>query len=272
MSAPKRGLYEALITEALEAKLEELDGSHKAMRNPLHHAEAPDRIALHVGRIIQWALTSVPDKERVARGTELARQLIDQIDRVVAGGRAGADRPIESGEILRAISARLPDGSIEIFDAPLIPLLDTTLITNSPDEPRVGSQILTEIHSANGIVLVMAFIRRTGIRPMLNALRKHCERGHPLRILTTTYTDSTELAALDQLKELGAEIQVSPKKRPISGLLRLLIRLRMSEFSDFTPKLPVNCLDQGIRRGYFDSSLLLRHSSLPCRKLRMASH
>lgn len=209
MSAPKRGLYEALITEALEAKLEELDGSHKAMRNTLHHAEAPDRIALHVGRIIQWALTSVPDKERVARGTELARQLIDHIDRVVAGGRAGADRPIESGEILRAISARLPDGSIEIFDAPLIPLLDTTLITNSPDEPRVGSQILTEIHSANGIDIVMAFIRRTGIRPMINALRKHCERGHPLRILTTTYTDSTELAALDQLKELGAEIQVS---------------------------------------------------------------
>lgn len=34
----------------------------------------------------------------------------------------------------------------------------------------------------------MAFIRRSGIRPMMTALKKHTETGHPLRVLTTTYT------------------------------------------------------------------------------------
>ena len=209
MSSPKRGLYESLITEALEASLEGLDESYEAQRNRLHYAEAPDRIALHVSRIIQWALVSVPDKDRVTKGIALARQLIEQIDLAIAEGKAGVDRPIESGEILRSVNARLPDGSNEVLDAPLIPLLDTTLISNSPDEPRVGSQLLAEIHSADGIDVVMAFIRRTGIKPMINALTKHCERGKRLRILTTTYTGSTELAALDLLKNLGAEIRVS---------------------------------------------------------------
>ena len=43
--------------------------------------------------------------------------------------------------MLRAMLGRLPDGDPEVIDAPLIPLLDTTLLTNAPGEPRVGNQL-----------------------------------------------------------------------------------------------------------------------------------
>ena len=91
----------------------------------------------------------------------------------------------------------------------MIPLLDTTLLTNAPGEPRVGSQVLTEIESADAIDLVMAFIRTSGLLPIADALRVHCERGRPLRVLTTTYTGSTEARALELLEDLGAEVRVS---------------------------------------------------------------
>src|SRR5690606_21230586 len=55
----------------------------------------------------------------------------------------------------------------------------------------------------------MAFIRRTGLRSRQDALRRHCAAGRPLRVLTTTYTQSTELEALRALAELGAEVRVS---------------------------------------------------------------
>ena len=55
----------------------------------------------------------------------------------------------------------------------------------------------------------MAFIRRSGIAPLLDALRRHCDAAEPLRVLTTTYTGSTERRALDQLVDLGAEVRVS---------------------------------------------------------------
>jgi superfamily II DNA or RNA helicase/HKD family nuclease len=209
MPAPNRGLYESLITDALEASLEQLEQCHAVRRQALHPAEAPDRIALHLGRIIERSLQDVPDNQRVAKGIELARRLIEQISRTVADSNPEGDRPIGAGEMLGAIAAKLPDGTAEAIDAPLIPLLDTTLLTNAPDEPRVGSQLLTEIHSADRIDIVMAFIRRTGLRPMMDALRKHCEAGRPLRILTTTFTGTTELAALDDLAQLGAEVRVS---------------------------------------------------------------
>ena len=43
----------------------------------------------------------------------------------------------------------------------------------------------------------------------MDALRRHCESGKPLRLLTTTCTNSTEQRALDELARLGAEIRVS---------------------------------------------------------------
>ena len=46
----------------------------------------------------------------------------------------------------------------------------------------------------------MAFIRWSGVRPLIDALRRHCEAGKPLRVLTTTYTNSTEQRALDELR------------------------------------------------------------------------
>ena len=44
---------------------------------------------------------------------------------------------------------------------------------------------------------------------MLAALRRHVEEGGRIRLLTTTYTNSTEARALDELAAIGAEVKVS---------------------------------------------------------------
>src|SRR5690606_16241553 len=115
----------------------------------------------------------------------------------------------EPGTVLHAILRRLPDGTPAPVEEPLTPLLDTTLLTNAPGEPNLLAQLRSEIASADEIDLVMAFIRRSGIRPLLEPLRRHCAAGRRLRVLTTTYTGSTERAALDELAALGAAIRVS---------------------------------------------------------------
>lgn len=99
--------------------------------------------------------------------------------------------------------------SYESAARPLIPLLDTTLLTNAPGEPGVGHQVRAEIASADRIDLVMAFIRRTGINPLLDAMRRHVKDGKPLRVLTTAYTGSTEAEAIEALIKLDAEVRVS---------------------------------------------------------------
>jgi superfamily II DNA or RNA helicase/HKD family nuclease len=209
MADTSRGLQETLITEALAARLEALDRGLTAVRRELRAAEAADRIAFHLSWIMRRAVAGIGEEKRVKEGIELARKLIELTDGLLPSAGLASDAPVESGEVLRAILARLPDGTPESIAEPLIPLLDTTLLTNAPGEPGVGSQLRDEIDSADRIDVVMAFIRRSGIAPLVDGLRRHCDAGRTLRLLTTTYTGSTEPRALDMLRDLGAEIRVS---------------------------------------------------------------
>lgn len=204
-----RGLYEVLLTEKLALLLQNLDRRLDPRCDSLRTADAADRIALHLARVIQRVVAGVEEERRVDVGISLSRRLIDLIDEVISDAEARPEAPVEAGSVLREILARLPDGSTESIPQPLIPLLDTTLLTNVPGEPRVGSQLTTEIQSADRIDVVMAFIRRSGIAPLVDGLRRHAESARELRVLTTTYTGSTEARALDVLRELGANVRVS---------------------------------------------------------------
>jgi hypothetical protein len=119
------------------------------------------------------------------------------------------EQPAEPARLLTAVRGVTPGGQPEGIAPPLIPLLDTTLLTNAPGEPDVGRQLVEEIESADRVDIVMAFIRRSGIRPLLDALRRFTDSGRALRVLTTTYTDPTEAAALDALQSIGAQVRVS---------------------------------------------------------------
>jgi len=234
-----RGLYELLLTEALHAKLGELPGQLANDTTPLRPAEAADRIALHLGRVIERVIQSMDDKDRVRAGVALARRLVEVMGQSVqaesgaeemlrfadsavpAPARKSSARdaeallalqgelPVEAGQVLRAILAKNQAGENEVIPEPRIPLLDTTLLTNAPGEPSVGSELRSEIASADRIDVVMAFIRWSGLRDLLEALRLHVQAGRTLRVLTTIYTDSTEAKALDALQALGAQVCVS---------------------------------------------------------------
>ncbi len=201
------GLFEMLITDELSAQLDRLPAQLRADSRPLHSADASDRIAWHVGQQIERTLLDVGDEHRVAVGVKVARALLERLSELVESD-AGS-QPVDPASVLHAILRPRPDGSFTNLELPETSLLDTTLLTNAPGEPSLWKQLRSEIDSADEISVVMAFIRRSGIRPLLDELRRHCENGRPLRILTTTYTDSTEREALDQLIELGAQVRIS---------------------------------------------------------------
>ena len=204
----RHGLYETLVTKGISSQLQQLE-SGRPLLDDLRDAEAGDRIAWHIASIVERAINLVPEANRLAIGTELAARLIDQIVETTAVAEFADERLLDPAAVLRAVSDLLPDGTIKKVEAPLIPLLDSALLTNSPGEPNVGHQIAAEIASADRIDLVMAFIRRTGILPLLDTLRAHVAADKRLRVLTTTYTGSTEGAALQRLQDIGAEVRVS---------------------------------------------------------------
>lgn len=208
MTHYERGLYELLITEFAHTRISDIDPATRIV-SKLLPAEASDRIAVHLERLIRRAIDDVADDVRVDFAIKIARRIAEEICKQSGVSISPEDLIRDPGEILRAIVALRPDGLPEQIAYPVTPLLDTALLTNAPREPRIGSQLASEIPSADRIDGVVAFIRRSGIRPLLGALRHHCDAGKRLRILTTTYTGSTEQKAVEDLIAAGAQVRVS---------------------------------------------------------------
>ena len=227
----RRGLYEVLLTELLDERLSTSARSGDPELAELRAAEAADRIALHLGSVIERAIEALPERERMEAGLQIARRVVEQLVAETRDDTLVAERPVVPGRVLRAIRGRRPDGMHEEVGGPLIPLLDTTLLTNAPGEPRVGHQIRTEIASADRIDVVMAFIRRSGILPLRDALRRHVDEGRTLRVLTTTYTSSTEAEALELLRDIGAEVRISYETTSTRLHAKSWLFLRESGFS-----------------------------------------
>lgn len=108
MTGGERGLYELLISEGLDARLKQLDGRLTLAREDLRPAEAADRIAQHVARALERALSDVKESERAATGIELARLLLTHVQSTLTGYEAVADLPVIEASVLRAILQRLP--------------------------------------------------------------------------------------------------------------------------------------------------------------------
>jgi superfamily II DNA or RNA helicase/HKD family nuclease len=204
------GLYEALLTGALEERLTDLVVATVSPDvRSLADAEAADRFSRHIAAVVARAIEAAADHERAKVGVGIAKKLIELLSTLSQAVDQQADVPLDPGQVVAAILRLKPDGSPETLEAPLTPLLDTTLLTNSRGEPAVGHELRAEVHSSDSVDLVMAFVRWSGIRPLLDVLRRHCQAGKRLRIVTTTYTNSTELRALEELASFGAEIKIS---------------------------------------------------------------
>lgn len=203
------GVYETLVTALVRERLAKVPPDHTVDLDPLHPAEASDRVALHIAKAVHAALEHVDPKRRVNVAGELTQRIVSALTRTTENESLEDEVLPSPVQVLNAILAPGPDGRTASVAAPDLPLLDSTLLTNAPGEPRVGHQLLSEIPSADRIDVVMAFVRSSGIRPLIPGLRRHREQGKSLRLLTTTYTGSTQGSALQELAELGAEVRVS---------------------------------------------------------------
>lgn len=204
------GLYDTIIDRALAERIDALAARRlKPRRDSIEPAELPDRIAEVIAGWVREVLAAVPEHERAEIALTVAARVLDvllETGRLDDLARRRLDPKLRR---LLAVEALTPTGEPAAIPRPLTPLRDTVLMTNAPDQPSVGREIAAEIASADRIDAVLAFIRWTGVRDLLAALRRHTEAGRPLRIITTTYTGTTELRAVQALVDAGAEVKVS---------------------------------------------------------------
>jgi|TARA_B100002003_G_scaffold249097_1_gene284498 superfamily II DNA or RNA helicase len=201
------GIYDRLVDDALRQAIERLDAAGlTAQIESVDPSVLPELVADVVSSWTRQGLELVGEKDRAVATARLTDSMLRMIESLKGVVPAPLESPLTR---LVAVEKLSPLGDPIQLGRPMTSLRDTVLMTNARGQPGVGREIKAEIHSADRIDLVLAFIRWTGIRDLMPSLERHVMGGGRLRVVTTTYTGSTELRALQALVDLGAEVKVS---------------------------------------------------------------
>jgi superfamily II DNA or RNA helicase len=207
------GLYEHVVTGALARDLAGLGPERTAATTPLDPADSSGVLARHLAGEVERALAMVPQAERPMAQVSIINRLLDELRTITANGTEGdgtaaAENLIEPpGQELTSIFRAGKYGR------PKTSLASSTLLTRNRAEPSLGGELALEIASADRIDVLVAFITVGGVRLLRDALETFARRSSTtvrLRVLTTVFTQTTEIDAVDLLAALpGAQVKIS---------------------------------------------------------------
>ena len=208
------GLYEHVVTNALAGELAEIGSERTATTTSLDPADSNAVLARHLAGEVERALAMVPHAERPKAQVSIINRLLDELRSITAkgvevgDGAAGTENRIEPpGQELTSIFRA------EKYERPKTSLASSTLLTRNRAEPNLGGELALEIASADRIDVLVAFITVGGVRILRDALEAFARRSSTalrLRVLTTVFTQTTELDAVELLAALpGAQVKVS---------------------------------------------------------------
>lgn len=200
----KPGLYEKLVTAALQRTLDDLQAIEMSSETrQVEPAESPLVLTQHFARLLQRTLESVPADKRASITNALLTQLMELAEE-------HQDPVVDPLRQLHSVQKVVPFA--RPLPRPAIPLNSTDLLINARGEHRVGTEIIQELASADQVDLLCSFLKWSGFRLLHEALEAFVQRGGTLRVITTCYLGATEQKALDALAELGS-VKVSYDKR-----------------------------------------------------------
>ncbi len=205
------GLYETLVTRAMN---DALDASADLV--PVTEGTAPHLLARFVQDALVRAFRGLPAEDRLEKQLSLANAVVELLaTRAADSGVSDDEQVLDPARMLlairRAADARLGTGEIP---RPTLPLRHSDLIVNGPRDLRLGHELRREIDSADGVDVIVSFLKSTGLRLVKDQLNDLAARSPSrLRVLTTTYLGATDAKAIEDLLDLGAQVKVSYDER-----------------------------------------------------------
>ena len=202
------GAYDALVTQSIAHVLSESE--LVASLSSVDTAEAAESYARLVADAVRSAVAALPADDRAERGAMLVNEVLARLQQLSTSFEAGpAQLDVPEPRSLVSLVKQVPSGKPEPIAQPKTALSETALLTNATGEPTLIGQLESELASADGVDILGAFIRFSGIRDLLPHIRRLTARGGVVRVLTTTYTGTTQKRALDELEAAGAQVRVS---------------------------------------------------------------
>lgn len=209
----KNGLYEQVINKSLDKELVETDKLIQTAA--IDPAEAAKVLSQYISEVVEKGLQNVRDN-----GGDVSSQ-VELVNKIVSSVVSGTQETsfdsmsvAERAEMLLALIERKNgihalNEKAEII-RPETSIAQSSLFTGAIHEPQMYTEMKKEIVSCDRIDMLVSFIKWSGLRLIIDELRKFTMNGGELRIITTSYMGATDIKAIEELRLLpNTKIKVS---------------------------------------------------------------
>ena len=200
----KPGLYEQVINTSISNELNEIPDQRKAIK-PIDKAEASKVLSLYLQEVVQKGLDNIG--ENITSKVELVNQIVNLIQQKT-NEETFLDFSVDdkAQQLLALLKDRDPilatDKTASNLSRPETSIAQSSLFTGAVHEPQMFSELKKEITSADKIDMLVSFIKWSGLRLIIDELRKFTQGGKTLRIITTSYMGATDVKAIEELRKL----------------------------------------------------------------------
>lgn len=217
----KPGLYEQTISQVLRGEINKASPMQDISEGDIDSAEASRVLSAYVEKAVRQSLDGVSGRDALQRQVKIVNSIIKNMAESVSkddpelGSSIAADEVDSPAKQLlsvkdRANSAGSATGRVLSFVRPDTSVARTSLFTGSAHEPQLYTELKKEIESADEILMLVSFIKWSGLRLIIDELRAFSSRGGELKIITTSYMGATDPKAVTELAKLpGAQVKIS---------------------------------------------------------------
>jgi superfamily II DNA or RNA helicase/HKD family nuclease len=220
------GLYEQLITQALKQELDKLDKGLKSITTRLDTEESHGILARYMEQYLAGILARVKGRDKLVKQIAVCNELIFSACNAIEKDQEGHGLlDLEGRRLLQVFDPALANSP-----RPETPLSVGALLTATSGDPSLVSQLKQEMLHADGVDMLVSFIKWSGIRIIKDELKALTRHGK-LRVITTSYLGATDLKAIEFLLSLpNTEVRVSFNTRQTRLHAKAYIFHRKSAF------------------------------------------
>lgn len=195
------GIYERLLDLDLRGML----SAHpelKAVLRSIDDESAPHVYAQFVGQLLTQALRITNKEKRV----ELVNRMIELLASTDGLEYLTRKRLLsDQKNLLTEIGS-----NISGFPRPQTPLSTSMLMTGQGADPPLEHELRAEMVTADGVDILVSFIKWSGLRLLQPAFKQLSDTGIPVRILSTSYMGASDPAALEWLaRQRNVNVRIS---------------------------------------------------------------
>ena len=213
----EHGLYEQVLNKLFEAKIAEVDRERYYIgEREINKEEVSKLLSMYLATIFEQHLSNTTKQkssnEDVSNEIELANSIIKKLVKefhLDDGNLISAQAKILTAVIDKTQSS-YPDIAQKLEEIrPLKGLTQGALFTGKGGI-SLYTELQKEIVSADEICLMVSFIKKRGLKLLLDQLKEFTDNGGKLKVITTTYMQATDFEAIKLLATLkNTEIKIT---------------------------------------------------------------